>query len=98
MSYYDRVDVSEGIDVNKASESKECNICHYWYFLHKGLKFQPNVCNRGHDFLMMSMNVSDIHILNIKNGDYWFIVSGISKTEAINLMQNADLTEKSRTL
>ena len=26
----DRVDISEGIDVNKTSESKECNICHYW--------------------------------------------------------------------
>ena len=31
MLYFDRIDVSEGIDVNKTSESKECNICHYWY-------------------------------------------------------------------
>ena len=28
-------DVFEGIDVNKTSESKECNIFHYWYFLTK---------------------------------------------------------------
>ena len=35
MLYYDRIDVSEGIDVNKTSESKKCNICHYWYFLNK---------------------------------------------------------------
>ena len=27
--YFDRIDVSEGIDVNKTSKSKECNICHY---------------------------------------------------------------------
>ena len=33
MLYYDKIDVSEGIDVNKTSASKECNICHYWYFL-----------------------------------------------------------------
>ena len=33
MLYYDRIDVSEGIDVNKTSKSKECNIFHYWYFL-----------------------------------------------------------------
>ena len=32
MIYYDRVDVSEGIDVNKTSESKEGDICHYSYF------------------------------------------------------------------
>ena len=39
MLYYDRIDVSEGIDVIKTSESKECDICHYWYFLNKGFKF-----------------------------------------------------------
>ena len=32
MLYYDRIDVSEGIDVNKTSKSKECDICHYCYF------------------------------------------------------------------
>ena len=29
---YERIDISEGIDVNKINLSKECNICHYWYF------------------------------------------------------------------
>ena len=67
MLYYDRIDVSEGIDVNKTSASKECDICHYWYFLNYSFKFQPNVCNRCHDLLMMSMNLSDIAILNIKS-------------------------------
>ena len=33
MLYDDRNDVAEGIDVNKTSESKECDVCHYWYFL-----------------------------------------------------------------
>ena len=37
MSHYDRIDVSEGIDVTKTSASKECDICHYWYFLNKRL-------------------------------------------------------------
>ena len=31
MLYFDRTDVSEGIDVNKISPSKECDICHYWF-------------------------------------------------------------------
>ena len=66
MLYYDRIDASEGIDINKTSASEECNVCHYWYFLNYGFKFQPNVCNRCHDLLMMSMNLSDIAILNIK--------------------------------
>ena len=29
MLYFDRTDVSEGIDVNKTSPSEECDICHY---------------------------------------------------------------------
>ena len=57
MLYYDRIDVSEGIDINKTSASKECDICHYWYFSNKGLKFQTYVCNKCHDLLMMPMNL-----------------------------------------
>ena len=69
-----------------------------WYFLNYSFKFQPNVCNRYHDLLMISMNLNDIAILNIKGSDYHCIISLISKSEAIKLMQNADLTEKSRKL
>ena len=49
MLYFDRIDVSEGIDVNKKSASKECYICHYWYFLNYSFKFQPNPCKRCQD-------------------------------------------------
>ena len=61
MLFFDRIDVSEGFDVNKTSASKECDICHYWYFLDKGFKLQPHVCNRCHD-IMVSVNLSDIAI------------------------------------
>ena len=98
MLYFDRIDVSEGIDVNKTSVSKECDICHFWYFLNYSFKFQPNVCNRCHDLLMMSANVNDIAILNIKFSYYCCIISLISKNGVTKLMQNADLTEKRRTI
>ena len=98
MIYYDRIYISEETDVNMTSKSKECDICQYWYFLSKGFKFQPNVCNRCHDLLMMSMDLSDIAILNIKSTGYGCIISGISKSKTINLMQNIDLTKKSRKL
>ena len=69
MLYYDRIDVSEGTDVNKTSASKECDVCHYWYFLIYSFKFKKNVCNRCHDLLMMFVNLSDITILSIKGCD-----------------------------
>ena len=33
MLYFNRVEVSEGTGINRNSDSKESNICHYWYFL-----------------------------------------------------------------
>ena len=98
MLYFDRIEISERMDVNKTSALKRCDICHYWYFLNYSFKFQPNVCNRCHDLLMMSINLSDITILNIKVFDYRCIISLISKYEAVKLMQKADLTEKTGTL
>ena len=68
MLYFSEIDVSEGIDVNKSSASKECDICHYQYFLNKGFNFQPNACNGSHE-LLMSINYSDMTILNIKSVD-----------------------------
>ena len=44
------------------------------------------------------MDLSDIAILDIKGSDYCCIISLISKNEAIKLMQNVNLTEKSGTL
>ena len=64
---------------DKTSASKECDICHYCYFLNFSFKFQPNVCNRCHDLLMMSVNRSNIAILNIKGSDYHYIISLIIK-------------------
>ena len=86
MLYFDGIDVSEGIDVNKTSASKGCDICHYWYFLNYSFKFPPNVCTWCHDLLVMSINLSDIDILNINGSDYCCIINLISKNEAINLI------------
>ena len=77
-----------------ASKSTKCGICHYWYFLDKGFKFQLDVCNSCHDVLIMSMNLCNIAVLNIYDADYCCIISVISKSGNINLMQNMDLTKK----
>ena len=35
MLEYGRIDISEGIGINKTNASEECDICHYCYFLDK---------------------------------------------------------------
>ena len=61
MLEYDRIDISEGIDVNKTSASKECNICHYWYFKDIGFTYQPWLCNGCHDFVYVKGSAYRIH-------------------------------------
>ena len=88
MVYYDRINISQGIDLAKAKVSKEWMICQFWFFNH-GLKFQDYVCNGCHDFTMLSVNIREIAIIPVKNVDYCNIIQSISKPEAINLLKNS---------
>ena len=90
MPYYDRTNISEGIDPTKSNRSKESMMCHDWFFNH-GFKFQHFLCNCCHDLTILSLNISDIAIITIKNVDYGCIVHNISKSEAINLLENSVL-------
>ena len=71
---------------NKASLSKECYFCRYWYFLDKGFNFQPNDGNSCHDALMMPVNLNDIAILNNNGADYRCIINGFSKSDTVDLL------------
>ena len=55
MQEYDRIDVSEGIDMNKTNKSKEFYICHYWYFLDKNLKYEKYLCNGCHHLMQKTI-------------------------------------------
>ena len=65
MLYYDRIDISEGTDLAKSNNSKECMICHYWLF-NDGFKSQGYACNSCHDLTMVSVNISDSTIITVK--------------------------------
>ena len=94
MLYYDRIEVSEEIDINKTSALKEYDICHYWYFLDKVFKFQQYICNGCHKVLMISINFNDFAVLNTDGADYCYIINRTSESDALNLLKNADLTKK----
>ena len=70
MLYYDRINFSREVDVNKTSSSKEFDICHYWYFLDDRFKFYQNSYNGYHEVLMMFVNLNNIAILSIQGVDY----------------------------
>ena len=61
LEYY-RIDISAGIDVNKTNASKECDICHYWYFKDIGFKYEPYLSNGCHDLMQRAMSFNNIAI------------------------------------
>ena len=66
MLQYNRIDVSEGIDINKRNKSKECMLFYYWYFKDIGYKFQPYLCNGCHAVSIMAYELKNVTILKVK--------------------------------
>ena len=94
MLQYARIDASEGININKTSESKECMLCHNWYFKDISFKFQPYLCNGCHAVSMMAYELKKIAILNEKGVDYRCILWGISWDETANRLNNSVSKDK----
>ena len=69
MLEYGRI-ISEGIDVKKTSLSKECNICHYWYFKDVGFKHEPYLCNSCHESMQKVMSFNNVAIVYVKGIAY----------------------------
>ena len=74
----------------KSNNGKKCMVCHYWFFNHR-FKYQDNVCNGCHNSLMQCVNISNIAITAVKGVDYRCIIHDITKSEAINLLENSML-------
>ena len=87
MIQYERIYISEGIDFNKTISSKECMICHYWYFKDVRFKYQPYVCSGCHDFNMIVQNLSGFFIVTVKNVDYRCYVVGFDKNNCNQLVK-----------
>ena len=94
MLQYERIDISEGIDVNKLSLWKEFKHCHYWYFKDVGFKFEEHVCNGCHDLLTMAYGLENIAILSPKGATFRCILWGISRNEGLRRINNFDLEDK----
>ena len=94
MLEYERIDISEGIDVNKTTLSKECDICHYRYFKDIFLKYEPYLCNGFHDLMQKAMTFDNIAIVYVKRNVYRINFWYMSKDDAINIMNYSILLDK----
>ena len=89
MLQYPEIDASEEIDVNKTGTSKECELCHYWFFKDIGVKFEEHVCSKCHGLLTIACSLKDIAILNAKGATFRYILMGISQNEGLKRVNNS---------
>ena len=93
MLEYNRIDISEGIDVNKTNASKKCDICHYSYCKDISFKYELYLCNGCHGLMQKAMNFN-VAIVSVKGSDYKIHFWYLSKDDAINIMNNCNLNDK----
>ena len=76
MIYCSKTGLTEGVNLTRRKSSKECIVCHYWYFNHR-FKFKKPVCNGYHDLIMMSPDFNNIALISIKGHDYCCIIHSV---------------------
>ena len=94
MLAYERIDISDGIDVNQSDESKKCMLCHYWYFLDKNFSYGPYLCDGCYNMTQKCNKLKNIAIIRIKKSVYRICFLFMSKREAKKLMANSNVINK----
>ena len=99
MLEYDRIDISEGIDINKCKEtSRKCSLCKFYDFSDKNFKCCPYLCDGCYNMSMKTVSTQNLTIINHK-GNYYHIISAfMSKKDAYSLVKNAVIMGKKGTL
>ena len=92
MLEYERIHVLEGIDTNKSNNKpKECDFCHYRYFLDKDFNYEPYLCNGCHDLMQKAVSFYFVAVVSAKGSDYRIHLCFMNKNDVINLLNNSVL-------
>ena len=94
MLDYDRIDISEGFDVNKTNVSNKCDVCNYWYFKDIGFKYELYLCNGYHDLMQKAMSFNDVAVVYVNGNAYRIHFWYMSKNDAISIFNNSNLVVK----
>ena len=99
MLEYDRIDISEGIDIDRCEEtSRKCSLCKFYYFLDKNFKYGPYLCDACYDMSMKAVSMQSLTVIN-HNGNYYRVIYAfMTKKDACNLIKNAIIMGEKGTL
>ena len=99
MLEYDRIDNSEGTDINKCEEtSARCSLCKFYYFLDKKFSYGAFLCNGCYDMSLKAVSMQNLVIINHNGNHYRVNIAFISEKNAYNLIKNAMIIDKKGTL
>ena len=99
MLEYDRIDISEGIDINKNKYiSKKCSLGKFYYFLDKSFKYGPYLCDCCYDMSLKAPSMQNLADVYHGENAYRVIFGFMSKKDASNLIKNAVIIDKKGTL
>ena len=99
MLEYDKTNINEGIDINKnISMSKRCWLCGYWYFIDKNFNYQKYMCNGCHDMSLKAITLLNLCIGYNNGNTYRISFAFMSKNDALNLIKNAVIIDKKRSI
>ena len=91
---YDKIDISEGIDVDKTDKSKECMFCHYWYFSNKNFEYGPYLCDGCYDIVQKSTDFKNITVVHVRKNAHRVYFSYMNRHKAKKLMNKFNLIDQ----
>ena len=77
-----------------SNKSKECMLCHHYYFLDKNFNYGPYLCYGCYNLMQKCNKLKNIAIVHVKKSVYRIYFLYMSKREAKNLMNNSNLIDK----
>ena len=99
MLEYDRIDISEGIDIKKCKgTSRECSLCKFYCFLNKNVNYGPYLCNGCYDMSLKAISMENLAIINHNRYAFHVNFTFMRKKDVFNLIKNAVIIDKKGTL
>ena len=99
MLEFDRINISEGIDIEKCKEtSKECNLCKFCYFLDKNFSHGPYLCDGCYDMSLKAVSIKNLAIINHNGNHYRVNFAFMSKKDVYNSIRNPVIMGEKGTL
>ena len=94
MLIYEKIDISDGIDVDVSDKSKECMLCHYWYLLDNSFSYASYLWDGCYNMMQRCNKLRNIAIVHVKESVSRICFLFMSKREAKKITTDSNFIDK----